>query len=71
MTLAKESERAPVEFSHLDQATASLDSTNRKLLERCAFTKHSKSDVVVETSILVLGLISYVHSKQAFENIFR
>jgi hypothetical protein len=32
--------------------------------------KHSKPDVVIESSILVLGLLSYVHSKKAYINIF-
>jgi hypothetical protein len=32
--------------------------------------KHSKPDVVVESSITVLGLLSYVHSKQAYKSIF-
>jgi len=32
--------------------------------------KHSKPDVVIESSILVLGLLSYVHSKKAYVRIF-
>jgi hypothetical protein len=32
--------------------------------------KNSKPDVIIETSILVLGLLSYVHSKDAYHSIF-
>ena len=32
--------------------------------------KNSKPDVVVESAITVLGLLSYVHSKQAYKSIF-
>ncbi len=47
-----------------------IDDAHRNLIENCAFIKHSKPDVIVDSSITVLGLLSYVHSKQAYANIF-
>lgn len=32
--------------------------------------QHSKPDVVIDASITVLGLLSYVHSKNQYRNIF-
>mmetsp|Transcript_24382 Transcript_24382/g.37784 ORF Transcript_24382/g.37784 Transcript_24382/m.37784 type:complete len:219 (-) Transcript_24382:1528-2184(-) len=40
------------------------------LLENSSFLKNSKPDVVIETSILIIGLLSYVHSKEAFAKVF-
>ena len=34
------------------------------------FIQHSKPDVIIDAAIIVLGLLSYVHSKMQYKNIF-
>jgi len=41
------------------------------LIEKSSFIKNSKQDVIIETIILVIGLLSYLNSKQAYANIFK
>ena len=67
MTLSRESPKAMVE---LDNFAANIDDAHRNLIENCSFIKNSKPDVIVESGIVVLALLSYVHSKQAYTTIF-
>lgn len=41
------------------------------MINRCAFLSHSKDDVIVESSLLVIGLLSYVHAKENYANLSR
>jgi len=65
--LAKESGKQPLTFSDF---AANIEGAHEELVQNCAFIKHSKPDVIVDASIMVLGLLSYVHSKQAYSGIF-
>jgi hypothetical protein len=47
-----------------------IEEAHQELIENCSFIKHSKPDVIVDASIMVLSLLSYVHSKPAYNNIF-
>ena len=67
MTLSRESPKAMVE---LENFAANIDDAHRNLIENCSFIKNSKPDVIVESGIVVLALLSYVHSKQAYSTIF-
>ena len=67
MTLSKESSKEKLEFK---QFAVNIENAHQELIESCAFMKHSKPDVIVDGSIMVLSLLSYVHSKQAYSNIF-
>ena len=67
MTLAKESNKQPLEFNDF---AANISNMHKDLIQTCSYIKHSKPDVIIESSILVLGLLSYVHSKKTYVNIF-
>jgi len=67
MTLAKESGKQPLEFGNF---AANINSAHKELIQNCAFIKNSKPDVIVDASIMVTALLSYVHSKQAYQSIF-
>ena len=60
MTLSKES---PKEMYVIENFAANIDQAHNNLIENCSFIKNSKPDVIVESGILVLALLSYVHSK--------
>ena len=67
MTFSREGNK---QILSLNDFAVNIDDAHRNLIENCAFIKHSKPDVIVDSSITVLGLLSYVHSKQAYANIF-
>lgn len=67
MTLSKE---GPKEMLVFTDFAANIDDAHKNLIENCSFIKHSKPDVIVDAAIMVLGLLSYVHSKQAYSSIF-
>lgn len=67
MTLSKESSKPILDFKEF---AVNIANEHQQLIEKCAFVKNSKPDVIIETSILVLGLLSYVHSKDAYQSIF-
>ena len=54
----------------LENFAANIDDAHRNLIENCSYIKNSKPDVIVESAIVVLALLSYVHSKQAYSTIF-
>ena len=54
----------------IDPSTFTDFDLNNQILQKCSFIANSKPDVVVETSILIIGLLSYVHSKEAYKMIF-
>jgi len=60
MTLSKECNKQKLEFNGF---AVNIESAHQELIESCAFIKHSKPDVIIESSIMVLSLLSYVHSK--------
>jgi len=68
MTLSNESSKEKLEFK---QFAVNIENAHQELIENCAFIKHSKPDVIIDASIMVLSLLSYVHSKQAYSNIFQ
>lgn len=68
LTLSKDSGKEALNF---DDFAANIDNSTKSLIENCSFFKYSKSDVIVETAILVLGLLSYVHSQQAYSSIVK
>jgi len=47
----------------LENFAANIDDAHRSLIENCSYIKNSKPDVIVESAIVVLALLSYVHSK--------
>jgi hypothetical protein len=47
----------------LENFAANIDDAHRNLIENCSYIKNSKPDVIVESAIVVLALLSYVHSK--------
>ena len=67
MTLSKESSK---EIYVIENFAANIDVAHKNLIEHCSFIKNSKPDVIVESSIMVLALLSYVHSKQAYASVF-
>jgi hypothetical protein len=67
ITLSKESHKPEIEFENF---AANIDSVHQNLLKNSSFINHSKPDVIIDSSIMVLGLLSYIHSKQAYSNIF-
>ena len=67
LTLSKERNKEMLEITDF---SASIEQAHRVLVEGSTFVKNSKPDVVIESSILVLGALSYVHSKPAYRNIF-
>lgn len=46
--------------------TETLDTGAVNMVDGCAFMKHSRADVVVESALLVIGLLSYVHAKKNY-----
>lgn len=67
LTLSKERNK---ELLEIKDFSATIEEVHKALIESSTFIKHSKPDVIVESSILVLGALSYVHSKPAYRNIF-
>ena len=67
MTLSKETSKEALNFTDF---AANIDGSHQHLIENCSFVKHSKPDVVVDASITVLGLLSYVHSKKQYQSVF-
>lgn len=67
MTLSKESQKKKLDI--VDFAV-NIEKAHQELVENCAFTKNSKPDVILDASIMVLSLLSYVNSKPAYQNIF-
>jgi hypothetical protein len=67
MTLSKEASKEALNFADF---AANIDESHQHLIENCSFVKHSKPDVVVDASITVLGLLSYVHSKKQYQSVF-
>lgn len=67
MTLSKESSKAKLEIQDF---AVNIEDAHQHLIENCSFIKHSKPDVIIDSSIMVLSLLSYVHSKPAYTNIF-
>lgn len=61
MTLSKESSKPEIQITEF---AANIDDAHANLIKSCSFMKHSKPDVIIDASIMVLGLLSYVHSKQ-------
>lgn len=67
MTLSKEGSKDLLEINDF---AVNIEEAHHELIKSCAFIKHSKPDVIVDSSIMVLSLLSYVHSKQSYSNIF-
>lgn len=67
ITLCKEGPKQMLEFTDF---AANIDDQQKNLIENCAFIRHSKPDVTIDASITVLGLLSYVHSKNSYQNVF-
>ena len=67
MTLSKESQKPKLEIGDF---AVNIEQAHNDLITGCSFIKHSKPDVVIDASIMVLGLLSYVHSKPAYKNVF-
>lgn len=67
ITLSKETSKQTV---NLQDFAANIDENHYQQIESCSFVKHSKPDVIIEASITVLGLLSYVHSKKEYQSIF-
>ena len=67
MTLSKESGKQPITF---DNFAANIGDAVKGTILNCSFIKNSRPDAIVDAAIMVLGLLSYVHSKQAYANIF-
>lgn len=67
MTLSKESGK---EALNLGDYSININERHQQLCEQSHFMQHSKPDVVIDASITVLGLLSYVHSKNQYRNIF-
>lgn len=68
MTISKETGKEPLNF---DAIAANIEQGHRDLIEKCAFIKHSRQDVIIESIIVVIGLLSYLNSKAAYANIFQ
>lgn len=67
MTLSEESQKPKLLITNF---AVNIEEAHQQLLENCSFMNHSKPDVIVDSSIMVLSLLSYVHSKPAYSNIF-
>mmetsp|Transcript_12871 Transcript_12871/g.21770 ORF Transcript_12871/g.21770 Transcript_12871/m.21770 type:complete len:724 (-) Transcript_12871:115-2286(-) len=67
LTLSKESGKEKVQ---LDNISNIINQGHDHLLEQSSFMKNSKPDAVFDASIVVLGVLSYVHSKEAYKNVF-
>ena len=50
----------------LSRFTSTINDTQYTLIDGCAFMKFSRPDVVVESSLMVIGLLSYVHAKKNY-----
>lgn len=68
MTLSKESQKDKLEIKNF---SVNIEDAHLHLIENCSFIKNSKPDVIVDSSIMVLSLLSYVNSKPAYVNIFQ
>lgn len=66
-TLSKESGKEPL---GLGEFSININNQHQALCENSSFMQHSKPDVIIEASIMVLGLLSYVHSKNQYKGIF-
>jgi hypothetical protein len=66
-TLSKESSKEP---HNLGEFSININETHQQLCEGSSFMQHSKPDVIIDAAITVLGLLSYVHSKNQYRNIF-
>lgn len=67
MTLSKESGKPALKIKDF---AANIEKAHEDLILNCAFVKHSKPDQIVESSIMVLSILSYVYSKPAYTSIF-
>jgi hypothetical protein len=67
--LSKESKEGLKALQIVDFAV-NIEDAHFDLIKSCAFMKHSKPDVIVDSAIMVLSLLSYMHSKQPYANIF-
>jgi hypothetical protein len=67
MTLSKESGKEAVNLSGF---SISITEQHQQLCEGSSFMQHSKPDVIIDAAITVLGLLSYVHSKNQYSHIF-
>lgn len=67
LTLSKESGK---EALNLGEYSININERHQQLCEGSSFMQHSKPDVIIDASITVLGLLSYVHSKNQYRNIF-
>jgi len=50
----------------MSKLTETLDNAAVAMVDGCAMMKHSQDDVVVESALLVIGLLSYVHAKKNY-----
>lgn len=66
-TLSKESGK---EALNLSEFSININEKHQQLCQSSIFIQHSKPDVIIDTAITVLGLLSYVHSKNQYNNIF-
>jgi hypothetical protein len=46
--------------------SAEINEVHLNLVLNSSFVKNSKPDAVVDSGIVVLGLLSYMHSKEAY-----
>lgn len=68
ITISKESSKPTIDLSYFSEST---DATQLQVIDRCAFLMHSKDDVIVESSLLVIGLLSYVHARENYAHLSR
>ena len=67
LTLSKEKGKVPLSLN--PEAFANIEQ-NTQVLEKSSFITNSKPDVIIETGITVIGLLSYVHSKESYKLVF-
>lgn len=67
VTLAKESGKPEL---NVDDISNIINEGHKNLIQNSALLKNSQPDSVVDAGIVVLGLLSYVHSKDAFKTVF-
>ena len=48
-----------------------INDDHLSLIQKSAFFNNSKPDAVVDAGLVVLGMLSYVHSKEAYQSIFK
>lgn len=63
LTLSKDSGKKALNFDDF-AAICNIDNSKINLIGNCSFFKYTKSDEIVETAILVLGLLTFFNSKQ-------